>query len=75
MAGAGASGAALGFQQTIIGIAGIAAPIGFAALVSAASWRVAFVVAALFPLLGWLVFRPLASGNKPLTPALMRDLS
>jgi sugar phosphate permease len=60
MAGAGASGAALGFQQTIIGIATIAAPIGFAALVSATSWRIAFVVASVFPLLGWLVFRPLA---------------
>ena len=63
MAGAAASGAALGFQQTILGIAGIAAPIGFAALVSGTSWQVAFVVAALFPLLGWLVFRPLARGR------------
>ena len=39
MAGTRASGAALGFQQTMLGIAGIAAPIGFAALVSATSWR------------------------------------
>ena len=61
MAGTGASGAALGFQQTSIGIAGIAAPIGFAALVSATSWQLAFLVAGLFPLLGWLAFRPLAT--------------
>ena len=57
MAGTRASGAALGFQQTMLGIAGIAAPIGFAALVSATSWRTAFLVAGVFPLLGWGVFR------------------
>jgi hypothetical protein len=35
-------------------------PIAFAATVSAASWRVAFGAAALFPLLGWLALGPLA---------------
>ena len=59
MAGARASGAALGFQQTALGIAAIAAPIGFAALVSATSWGLAFLIAGLFPLLGWAVLRPL----------------
>ncbi len=63
MAGTRASGAALGFQQTMLGIAGIAAPIGFAALVSATSWRTAFLVAGVFPLLGWAVFGPLAPGR------------
>ena len=60
VAGAGASGAALGFQQTILGIAGIAAPILIAALVSAASWQIAFLVSGLFPLLGWALMHPLA---------------
>jgi sugar phosphate permease len=63
MAGTEASGAAIGFQQTFLGIAGIVAPIGFAALVSVTSWRVAFIVASLFPLLGWFVFRPLTRGR------------
>lgn len=69
MAGTAASGAALGFQQTFLGIAGIVAPIGFAALVSATSWRVAFIVSGLFPLLGWLAFRPLASATPRATRA------
>ena len=65
VAGAGASGAALGFQQTILGIAGIAAPIGIAALVSAASWQTAFLVAGVFPLLGWVLMYPLAGRTGP----------
>ena len=69
VAGAGASGAALGFQQTVLGIAGIAAPILIAALVSAASWQIAFLVAGLFPLLGWALMHPLA-GRRPATPEL-----
>jgi sugar phosphate permease len=64
MAGTRASGAALGFQQTMLGIAGIAAPIGFAALVSTTSWRTAFLVAGVFPLLGWAVFRPLTGEHR-----------
>ncbi len=63
MAGTRASGAALGFQQTMLGVAGIVTPIGFAALVSGTSWRTAFLVAGVFPLLGWGVFRPLARGR------------
>jgi sugar phosphate permease len=60
IAGARASGAAIGLQQTILGVGGIAAPIAIAALVAAASWRLAFLVAGLFPLLGWAAIRPLA---------------
>jgi len=59
-AGGGAAGAAIGLQQTVIGIGGIVAPIGFAAVVSAGSWRIAFLTAAVFPLLAWAVLRPLA---------------
>jgi len=69
VAGTRASGAALGLQQTILGIGGIAAPIGFAALVSATSWRVAFLAAGLFPVLGWVTLRPLSdprrAGSRP----------
>ena len=63
IAGTRASGAALGLQQTILGIGGIFAPIGFAAVVSAASWRVAFLAAGVFPVLGWATLRPLARGH------------
>jgi sugar phosphate permease len=59
MAGVGASGAAIGLQQTVLGIAGIIVPIGFAAIVAASSWPAAFASAAAFPLLGWAVLRPL----------------
>jgi hypothetical protein len=53
------SGAAIGFQQTVLGAVGVAAPVAFAAAVSATSWRTAFAVIALFPLAGWWVLRPL----------------
>jgi MFS family permease len=50
------SGAAIGFQQTVLSGIGVAAPVGFAAAVSASSWGVAFGLAALFPLAGvWLL--------------------
>jgi sugar phosphate permease len=54
------SGAAIGFQQTVLSAVGVVAPVAFAAAVSATSWRAAFAVAALFPLAGWWALRPLA---------------
>jgi sugar phosphate permease len=60
IAGTGASGAAIGLQQTVLGLASIVTPIGFAALVAGTSWRTAFLAAAAFPLAGSLVLRPLA---------------
>lgn len=56
-AGRARTGAALGFQQTLLGVvvAGFA-PV-FAVIVGAASWRVAFVIAALGPLLGVLALQ------------------
>jgi len=60
IAGSNASGAALGLQQTVLGLGGTIAPIGFANVVSATSWRVAFLLAGVFPLLGWIMLRPLA---------------
>jgi sugar phosphate permease len=51
------SGAALGFQQTLLAVMGAGVPPGFAAIVGATSWRVAFAVAAGGPLLGVLALR------------------
>ena len=59
LAGPVRSGAAIGFQQTILSGVGIGAPLLFAASVAGASWAVAFAVAALFPLAGWWALRPL----------------
>jgi len=53
------SGAAIGFQQTVLSAVGIAAPVAFATAVSATSWQAAFGVAALFPLAGWWMLAPL----------------
>jgi sugar phosphate permease len=50
-AGATRTGAALGFQQTLLGVVVAGAPPAFA-VVAASSWRLAFALAALGPLLG-----------------------
>ena len=68
IAGPQATGAAIGLQQTFLGVAGILAPIEIAAVVSATSWRTAFLVAALFPLLGWALIRPLAARGRARPP-------
>jgi sugar phosphate permease len=59
LAGAARSGAAIGFQQSVLSAIGIAAPVLFAASVSGASWAFAFALATLFPLAGWWALRPL----------------
>jgi sugar phosphate permease len=59
IAGARASGAAIGMQQTVLGIGGIVVPIAFSATVAAASWRTAFAAAAVVTLAGWAILRPL----------------
>lgn len=59
LAGRRRSGAAIGFQQTALSIVGVVVPLAFAATVSATSWRMAFALAALGPLAGWLVLRRL----------------
>jgi MFS family permease len=56
-AGAARSGAALGFQQTMLGVLGAALPPAFAVFVSATSWRIAFAVSAVGPVLGVLLLR------------------
>jgi sugar phosphate permease len=59
-AGARRSGAAIGFQQTALAIGSLVVPIWFAALVSSASWRVAFLAAAGCSLAGALLLRRLS---------------
>jgi nitrate/nitrite transporter NarK len=59
-AGRARSGAAIGLQQTFLSAGAIVAPIGFAAVVHHASWRLAFALAALSPLIGYALLSPLA---------------
>ncbi len=59
LAGTVRSGAAIGFQQTVLSGVGVAAPVLFAATVSIWGWTAAFALSALFPLLGWWALRPL----------------
>jgi sugar phosphate permease len=58
-AGARRSGAALGFQQTLIQVGIVATPLAFAPFVSATSWRSGFAVAAAVPIAAALLLRPL----------------
>jgi sugar phosphate permease len=59
LSGPGRTGAALALQQTLVALAA-GTGVGFAALVGATSWPVAFAVLALPPLAGWWLLRPLA---------------
>jgi len=61
IAGRTRSGAALGMQQSALAAAGAIVPPAFAAVVAATSWRVGFGIAALFPLAGVQLLRPLRS--------------
>jgi nitrate/nitrite transporter NarK len=58
-AGARRSGAAIGFQQTVLGVGGIVVPIAFAAVVAHGSWREAFFASGACALAGALLLRPL----------------
>jgi sugar phosphate permease len=55
LAGRARSGAAIGFQQTMLSAVGVGVPIAFAAIVEAMSWRAAFGLSALGPLVGWVM--------------------
>jgi sugar phosphate permease len=59
-AGRARSGAAIGLQQTFLSAGAIVAPIAFATVVHQVSWRAAFVLAALSPLVGYALLSPLA---------------
>ena len=53
LAGRARSGAAIGFQQSMLSLVGVGVPILFATVVEATSWRTAFGLSALGPLAGW----------------------
>jgi len=59
-AGRARSGAAIGLQQTFLSAGSIVGPIVFATMVHQASWRLAFLLAALSPLVGYVLLSPLA---------------
>jgi MFS family permease len=61
IAGRARSGAALGMQQSVLAAAGAIVPPVFAAVVAAGSWRLGFALAAVFPLAGVQLLRPLRS--------------
>ena len=58
-AGRRRSGASIGLQQTFLSGGGIVAPIAFAAVVHATSWRIGFALAAVSPLVGYALLSPL----------------
>jgi sugar phosphate permease len=72
MAGSARTGAALGFQQTLLGVIVAAAPPGIAAVASH-SWRLAFVLAAAGPAVGVLILQRL--GEPARRPARTRGTS
>jgi MFS family permease len=59
IAGRSRAGAALGMQQSALAAAGAIVPPAFAAVVAASSWRIGLAGAAVFPLAGVLLLRPL----------------
>jgi len=59
LAGGRRSGAAIGFQQSVLSGVGAAAPVIFGVLVAATSWRAGFALAALCPVAGLLLLRRL----------------
>jgi sugar phosphate permease len=55
LAGAARSGAAIGFQQSVLSVTGVVVPPAFAAVVGVSSWRIGFALAAAAPLAGWVL--------------------
>jgi sugar phosphate permease len=53
LAGTARSGAAIGFQQSVLSVTGVVVPPAFAAIVGLSSWRIGFALAAAAPLAGW----------------------
>ena len=73
-AGASRTGAALGFQQTLLGVVVAGAPPAFAAA-AATSWRLAFALAAVGPIVGVLLLQAVPdararAGRRPGTSAI-----
>jgi sugar phosphate permease len=66
-AGAARTGAAIGFQQTVLGVVTAAAPPAFAAI-AASSWRVAFALCAIGPVLGSMLLRSVREPRRAAAP-------
>jgi sugar phosphate permease len=73
-AGAARTGAALGFQQTLLGVVVAGAPPAIAA-VAEHSWRIAFFLAAAGPAVGVLILQRLREGSRGRRPARTRGTS
>jgi sugar phosphate permease len=67
-AGSARTGAALGFQQTLLGVVVAGAPPAIAAIAEH-SWRLAFVLAAVAPAVGVLMLRTLRDPARRVRPA------
>jgi sugar phosphate permease len=59
LAGTARSGAAIGFQQTVVAVSGVVVPPLFALVVGLSSWQVGFLATAFAPLAGWALLGPL----------------
>jgi sugar phosphate permease len=64
LAGRARSGAALGFQQTALGLGSMVAPLAFAGVVGATSWAVGFGVLAVLPLAAYATFGPVLAAER-----------
>jgi MFS family permease len=73
-AGSARTGAALGFQQTLLGVMVAGAP-PFIAAVAEHSWRLAFVLAAVAPALGVVILQRLPERPRSPRPARTRGTS
>jgi sugar phosphate permease len=64
LAGRERSGAALGFQQTALGLGSMVAPLAFAAVVEVTTWQVGFALLSLLPLAAFATFGPLLEAER-----------
>ena len=60
LAGRARSGAAIGFQQTMLAVIGLFVPAAFAYIVDVSSWQLGFALASIGPLLGWYLLGRMA---------------
>jgi sugar phosphate permease len=72
-AGRQRAGAAIGLQQTFLAVSSIVTPIAFAAIVHAASWRSAFVLAAVSPVVGYALLRRVPDPVNGVDGSFQRD--
>lgn len=64
LAGARRAGTAMGFQNTLLFVAGAIAPVVFGATVTAWGWRAGFVLLTVCALAGWVLLAPLVNEER-----------